>query len=252
MQKTLRGFYCGVDGELGVGDPTTELFYHTTQSAIMTKAGTPDFNFYIFDIVPDCFRYHGLNYLSPFSERLELMQDLFYPAAPSELVTHTKCDTPEEVLKLFADYTELGYEGICIRSASGLYKYGRSTFRECFLLRMKLEAQSECKILRVNQMMLNNNDTTKSPLGFTQRSSHAENQIPYEAVGSFDVQDIHTHAEFTIGIFKGITLDERERWWRIRDQLSNKIFTYRYHNYGIKDVPRSGRFIGWRERWDLS
>ncbi len=252
VHEVLSSLHHGMDGELGVGDPTHPLFYNRTQSAISTIEGEPDFRFYVFDIVPECFKYHGLNWMTPFSERLELMLDL----APQELcpgmISHIRCDTPEEVLQQFTFMTTYGYEGICIRPAAGLYKYGRSTWNEQHLLRMKIEAQSECRILRVNQMELNNNDTTKSPLGFTQRSSHAENQIPYEAVGSFDVQDIHTLAEFTIGIFKGVTLDERERWWKIRDQLPDKVFTYRYHNYGIKDAPRSGRFIGWREAWDMS
>lgn len=71
-----------------------------------------------------------------------------------------------------------GYEGTILRSPSGLYKYGRSTVKEAYLLKMKIFQDEEFEVVGFIEMNHNRNEATKDALGNTERSSHRENMIP--------------------------------------------------------------------------
>lgn len=251
ISKSLVHLPSGLDHELIVGDPTHPNCYNITQSAVMSEDGEPDFRAYVFDVVPHCFS--GMHMFTGFESRLNELHSLLRYLADPRLVfvQHTICYTPGDVEAFMAFAVDSGYEGICGRSLSGFYKFGRSGLKDEILWRIKQESESECEILEVHPLQINNNDTQFTPLGYKTRSSHAENQIPIDSVGSFTVRDIHTRKVFEVGIFKGITSDVRDQWWVQREDLLGMVFKYRFHDYGIKDLPRSARFIGWRSAIDM-
>jgi DNA ligase-1 len=242
----------GLDGELVYGDPTAAGVYNRTQSNAMSFVCEDEsqFRFYVFDLVPQCF---GLPFLSTYKDRYEFLHLLSNPY-PEQLfiLPQVLCHTPEEVLDQYYSAVEFGHEGICIRSASGHYKFGRSTNKEQILLRMKQFEDAEAEIIAVSPLLYNNNEATESPLGYTKRSHHQDNKFEQPIVGSLRCRDLKTKIEFGIGVFKGVTVDERARWWTEgRDKLPGRVVKYRKHAYGEKDAPRQAVFLGFREPWDM-
>lgn len=251
IRQHLSHLPAGLDGELIIGSPSAEGCYNRTQSGVMSIEGTPDFTFYVFDVVPQCF--YPMNMFTGFADRQKFLDEFLLLRNDKRLIhlTHTQCNTPDEVMEFMDLAVQAGYEGICGRTANGMYKFGRSTKSEAGLWRMKQEKDSECEILAIHPLYINNNDTQFTPLGYKERSSHQENLIAIDSVGSMTVRDIHTKVIFEVGIFKGVTSDERDKWWKKKDVLLGLVFKYRYHCYGIKDRPRSARFIGWRTAIDM-
>ena len=79
--------------------------------------------------------------------------------------------TPEELAAYESKITDLGYEGLIIRDPFAPYKFGRSTVREGFLLKVKRFVDSEAVVIGIEEEMYNGNEaqtnasikTTPSP-----------------------------------------------------------------------------------------
>lgn len=239
----------GLDGELIRGSPTADGVYNRTQSAVMSLDGwDEDIRFFVFDIVPQCW---GLSSSTPFDQRREFMRTLKERDFPLvHFVPHTVCFSPDQVLSAYKRHTEEGYEGICIRGKQP-YKFGRSTNRSGPLYRMKQFEDGEAVILDYEPLWHNANEATTNALGYTERASHAVNKYAQDIIGALHVKDLVTNNEFKVGVFKGVTLDARAKWWRYRSELPGRIIKYRKHAYGEKDKPRQAVFLGWRESWDM-
>jgi hypothetical protein len=247
----------GLDCELTLGDPTSPGCYTRTMSAVMSHDGLlDDLTLNVFDYVP--IPESGLEWSSTYTDRLDKLSELYmnygldYNAARIILLPQVTLWSPEQVMEYYEASIALGYEGICGRSPTARYKFGRSGKTDQILWRIKQEDDAECEILDVLPLEINNNDTHFTPHGYKTRSSHQENQIAIDSVGSFLCRDLITKVIFSVGIFKGVTSDERDQWWDIRESLKGRIFTYRSHVYGVKDKPRSARFIRWRSALDMS
>lgn len=237
----------GLDGELIVGEPYAKNVYQITDSGVMTRAGNPDFKFYVFDVLPD---FEGETYEARL-RRLEMtVRDL--PSALQariEIVPQTPCTTEAELLAFEATLLDLGYEGIMVRSASGLYKNGRSTTREGALLKLKRFEDSEAVVLGFECMYHNGNAATVDALGHTDRSSHRENMIPLNTLGKLVVRDTVSGVEFSIGT--GFSAKQREDLWADQDNLIGKLVKYKHFPIGVVDKPRFPVFLGFRSKDDL-
>lgn len=244
-----RPEFNGFDGELIVGSPVDPAVYNTTQSAVMSHHGCPDVFFHVFDDFsdPDL----------PFESRVEALTNRVLDLGETGRAEHLKLVIPHEVTcledaeSLYSDFLDQGYEGIMFRSPDGLYKYGRSTEREGILLKHKPVHDSDAVILSVFEQMQNNNTATVDALGFTTRSSHAENRMGKGTLGGFTARDVHTGVEFNVGIFTGVTAEERKDLWSKKESLVGKTFKYSSLSVGVKTRPRHPRFIGWRDQIDI-
>lgn len=232
--------YCrhGFDGEIVLkGKPFNEI-----SSAVMSEDGHPDFTFIVFDYCIDSKEPYGLR-----MERLRRCPQIPYTEylLPTIIKNAEELDRFEE--KCLAD----GYEGIIFRSWNSPYKFGRSTEKEGYMLKLKRFTDSEAIILSLHEQMHNNNEATKDIFGHTDRRSCQENLVPADTLGKFWVKDIYSGAEFGIGTGRGLTKELRKEIWTNQSKYVGKLIKYKSQKFGEKDVPRLPVFLGFRDERDL-
>lgn len=233
----------GLDGELIVGDPTSKTCYTDSVSNIMAFDKTPNFTYYVFDL-------HNVD--SPYSSRfLDLIARLgSMPNAPFICVLEQNLVHNEvELLAYETEKVEEGYEGVILRHPDAPYKFGRSTVKEGYLLKVKRFEDSEAEIIGFEEEMFNGNVAETNELGRTKRSTHAAGLVGKGTLGAFLVRDRITGVEFSIGT--GLTALERKSHWLNRDTSLGGIVRYKFFPVGVKDRPRHPVFTGFRDVRDL-
>lgn len=233
----------GLDGELIVGRAYDKDVYRATVSGVMTRDGEPDFTYWVFDL-------HDLP-ASPYHERMEQLVSAHDDThANIEVLPQEEIRRLDDLLAYEERQLDLGYEGLILRDASALYKFGRSTAREGALLKLKRFVDSEALVLGVEEEMHNANEAKTNALGRTERSSHKANKIGKGRMGRLRVRDIHTGVEFHIGT--GFTDGDKEWFWmRAAGLVGRIIIKYKYFPIGVKDLPRHPVYLGLRDKRDL-
>ena len=228
----------GFDGELIVGDPTAPDVYRTTSSVVNSQDKSADaVKFYVFD-----------DFCNPdwqYTSRME--RERRYPTARVEVLDGVRVYNEEALLryedKLLAD----GYEGVMLRRPDAPYKFGRSTLREAYLMKLKRFSDSEAEILGFVERMHNGNEAQTNELGHTFRSSAKDGLAGMDTLGALIVRDIHTGVQFEIGT--GFDDAMRAEIWR--DKPLGALVKYKYFAVGAYDKPRFPVFLGFRSAEDM-
>jgi DNA ligase-1 len=230
----------GVDGELIAGS------FNQTTSGVMTRTGSPVFKYYIFDYVKD-------DPNKPYQERmadlLELGMSNPIISTFVELVLPITINNEEQLLEYERKCLDEGYEGVMLRDPKGPYKFGRSTVREGWLLKVKRFEDSEAVVIGFEELMTNDNPQEVDELGYAKRATKKENLVPAGTLGSFRVRDLKTSQEFSVG--SGMDAAFRLEVWNNQDAYVGKILKYKYFPTGSKDLPRFPIFIGFRDPRDM-
>lgn len=224
----------GLDGELIVGDNIQD-----TTSGVMRINGEPDFRFLVFDLVDNFY---------PFRKRKDYLLD-HLPAPRVTLIPHTLINNPKELDSFEQDMIAQGWEGVCLRSPAGMYKFGRSTLREQALLKIKSFEDDEAVVIGCEELMRNTNEATTSPLGYAQRSKTQDGLVPGGMLGNFIVTSWKYTEPFRLGT--GFTEAQRIAFWDIRQELIGKIVKFKFFRYGMKDLPRHPVFLSFRDLDDM-
>lgn len=236
----------GLDGELIVGSPTATDVYRKTMSGVMSQDGAPDFKFYVFDF------YKFMAECKPFSLRLSSLlsgKSAIEAADRVQMLEQRLIHTDEELLEYEMSKLAEGYEGVILRSVDGLYKFGRSTAKEAYLLKLKRFTDGEAIITGYEELMHNGNVAEVDELGYQKRSSHQENLFPMGVLGALHVCDLKTDIAFKIGT--GYTALHRKRIWQQREQLLGAIVKYKHFEIGVKVKPRNPVWLGFRDTIDI-
>lgn len=236
----------GLDGELIVGSPTATDTFRRTDSGVMTIEGKPDVWYYVFDYIP-----LHLNQGASYATRLGLLQGALEKHTNTRVIVlpQVKITSAEEALEAEESFLEQGYEGMIMRESLAPYKYGRSTLREQYLLKVKRFADGEGVVVGYNELMHNDNPAGENALGLTERSSRVEGKVPGNMLGSLSLKDIVTGQVFAVGT--GFTLEMRREFWKGRSALVGKIVKYKHFPKGEKDLPRMPKFVGFRSKEDM-
>lgn len=243
IQAMMTSLPDGLDGELVV---VGEEFAGTS-SAVMSRDGTPNFQFQIFDYVKD-----DLN--KPFSQRLVDLEQLKSSGILPDfcvIVKQVIVNSANELSKFEEIAISEGHEGVMIRKPDSPYKCGRSSFREGYLIKIKRFIDSEAEIIGFEERMKNENEATIDELGYTKRSSAKDGLVPANTLGTLIVRDIHDGREFGIGTGKGLDDVLRKTIWDNKDKYLGKIIKYRFQEVGVKDLPRIPSFQGFRDEIDM-
>jgi DNA ligase-1 len=258
-QHRLRQFYArlkelcgvtGVDGEALVGSPTGFNAMQRSTSAFNTRAGEPEFDYYIFD----SFQHPNWS----FQERYDRLVDCVLPTLiPSEfpwvkLVEQVTIHNMEDLMAYERKCVEAGYEGIMFRDPAARYKFGRSSMREGILVAVKRWEDDEGVILEIREQMHNANEAKTNALGHTERSGHKENLIGKNTMGSVLVRSKRFDDTFSVGNGPGLDADLRKHIWENPKEYLGKLLTYRFQNVGIKTRPRHPQWKSVRAPDDLS
>lgn len=241
----------GADGEL-LPDGEYDDFGNVT-SAFMTVKGYTPFTFYMFDLVTDL--------TTPYWRRVKRMNKPRYNSSECRKLwkQHVIVLVPEiinnakELLayekRCMSKYPKC--DGVCMRDPDGVYKNGRSTFREHGLLRLKRFVQSEARIIGFEEMMENTNEAGVNAFGGTKRSHHQAGMKPKGTLGAFIVQRMPDGACFKLGTGDGLTMAKRQDIWNHMRQWKGKIVTYKHLACGEKDAPRLPVYLGVRDARDM-
>lgn len=225
------------DGELIIGAPNLNSTYNTSVSGVMSQAGEPDFQFYVFDHFSDL----------PFARRLAHIQDNLKPCSVVRVLEQTLVHDHDTLLSFEAQALADSFEGIMVRSVDGPYKQNRSTAREQILGKLKRFSDSEAVVLGTYEEFENTNEATVDALGHTDRSTHAEGMVGKGTLGGLYVKDCVTGVEFKLG--GGFTAAQRRDFYR--QDLEGKILTYKFFAVGTMEKPRFPVWKGWRDSIDI-
>lgn len=232
QEQAANAEWHGLDGEITVGASNAEDVMRATISGVMSEEGKPDFLFWAFD---------RFDVDAPYIDRFNQI--------PGELRLESyKVNSLEELHVLEEEFLEQGYEGLMVRSPDGPYKQGRSTVREGYLLKVKRFCDDEAPIVGFEPKLKNNNKATKDNLGRTKRSSHKENMIAQETLGSF-ILELPDGQLLNVG--SGLTDEERLHVWNNKELYLGKLCKYKYTPIGMKDLPRFPTYLGIRPESDL-
>jgi len=218
----------GVDGELILRDAD----FSDSQSGIMSADGRPDFQYCCFDLASD----------QPYNIRVKSLLTVEAPSWFSPL-------TPVEAATLdnFSWYEEQclkqGFEGVMARSPGSPYKFGRSTLREHYLMKLKRYQDSEAVIIGFVEAMENQNDIELDNFGYSKRPGGNAMMFPKGTLGGLLVRD--GDVSFSIGT--GFDNALRQRIWDNQSSYLGRVVTYRFQQCGTKDRPRFPSFVAFRE-----
>lgn len=231
----------GLDGEFTIGDPTAPDVFRRTSSIVMSKDKSTDG--LVLRLFDDIRGGHAL----PFSERLASLSARAASLPNVELVEQVLVHTEEELREHEERWLSQGYEGAMVRTVSSPYKFGRSTEKEGFLLKVKRFADCEAEIIGTEEQMHNENEATTDERGFTKRSSHQENKRGAGTLGALVVRAINgpfQGVEFNVGT--GFDAATRLELWGLREELPGKVVKVKYFPTGSKGKPRFPTFVGFR------
>ena len=228
------------DGELIVGASNDPDVLRTTTSGVMRVDGDPVVSFHVFDHVEK----GDLPYLS----RFQFVKD--HPHSKMTdvwIVDQTIIQTADHLVEYEQIALKQGFEGVMLRRPDAPYKFGRSTAREGYLLKVKRFHDDEFEIVGFEEEMFNANEATTSELGRTKRSSHKANKVPKGRLGALVLK----YGDTTFNCGTGFNDAERERIWAERERYLGQFAKIKYFAHGIKDVPKLPSFLGIRDERDM-
>lgn len=243
QQNFAKEEYMGFDGEFIFGDPTDGLVCNKTYSAVMTMGSTVEVDFYIFD------KFSSGD--STFESRIASVERSLQsnPHHNIKLVPQTLVGCWDNILEREQKVLAQGYEGLILRDPKGIYKFGRSTLIEQYLVKLKRVKNGEAYIMGYVELMLNQNEPVKDALGYQKRSSSKEGKIPGGMLGTLIVKDYKTGVEFEIG--SGFDDALRQEIWNNQEKYLGQLVTYSYFPIGQVNKPRQPIFKGWRDIIDM-
>jgi DNA ligase 1 len=237
----------GLDGELIVGSPTSATVYNKTVSQVMAHDKShANVAYYVFDMhdIPEATYRHRLdclmNEISFFRNECVI---------PIQLLEQILVRNESDLLEYEDAKVDQGYEGLILRSPEAPYKFGRSTVKEGYLLKVKRFEDSEAEIIGFEEEMFNGNVAQTNELGRTKRSTAKEGLSGKGTLGAFLVRDIHTGVEFSIGT--GLTAAQRQFAWDNQAKFLGTLRKYKFFPVGVKDKPRHPVDLGPRDGADL-
>lgn len=231
-----------LDGELTIPG----LDFNTAGGLLRRADYSGSFQFSIFDIAGEPFA------SLPFANRLEILKGLAESLPPwAKILRQEWIENSQQLLAFEQECLQLGYEGVCLRAPYAKYKHGRGTLRDQTLLKLKRFSSAEAEILSVEPRYENQNPQDFSPLGYSERSTCAENLVPTNVLGTLHVRGIngvYSGVEFSIGTFLG--LSEWDKIQLLKNPPIGQICSYKFFLHDAKDAPRHPVFIGFRPDFD--
>lgn len=233
VQK-LFGKRNSLDGELIVGAPTSKTCYNETVSGVMRVEGTPPVHFHVFDSIAKPEARYG--------ERRPMVEGLNnYWEVPQLTVNNL-----DDVLELEDRWLAAGYEGLILRDPNAPYKFGRSTVKEGYLLKLKRFIDDEFEVIGFEERQHNGNEATKNELGRTKRSSHQENKTGRGDLGALVLK--HPCGSFNCGT--GFSDEQRYEIWDNKAKYLGRLAKIKHFEIGAKIAPRHPVFLGFRNDID--
>lgn len=237
-----------LDGEIIVGSPFStdplDSVMSRTSSGVMSVEGTPDFTYWVFD--------DYTNTALPFECRLQearrKVESINEPWL--KVVEHRWIFDYDTLLAWESEVLAEGYEGLMRREPAAPYKFGYSTLRENWLVKIKRFKDSEFVISQIERGSRNTNTATRNAAGKLERSSAKAGKVPTDMLGGLVGFDVKTGAK--VRVAPGVMSHEQRRYWLAHPQeLLGKVGKYKFFPSGTKDAPRFPTWLGLRDPSDM-
>lgn len=245
--------FSNFDGELACGQSYSPTLCRDTTSALNTIEGTPYIDWWVFDILdrPDLAYEDRHKLLLQRVHNLRMDPKTFSQVgARIHVVPSLTVYDMDKLLEYEQQCLQAGYEGLILRSPSGLHKQGRSTVKEGGLLRIKRFEDAEALVTGITEGNRNDNEAQTNELGRTFRTSHQENKVPNGMVGNLICKDLTTGDSIVVSAGK-LSHDERVYYFQNQNEMIGKIIKYQHFVHGKKDKPRFPTFQSFRMVEDL-
>ncbi len=234
----------GMDGELVTYTDGKRDEFNTVQSKVMSEDGRPDFSYEVFD------RWDMPH--MPYQDRVRaLLIGTAQDALRVNILAPIGCANEDELIAFNVKALAEGFEGSMVRDIRGRYKYGRATFNEGLLTKVKPFEDAEAEIVGFEELMRNDNEATKDALGHTERSSHKANKTPMNTLGALICKNEKLWPGVTFKLGTGYSAEMRKWIWEHKDEVLKKITTFKYQAIGMKDRPRILVWKGFRDKRDM-
>lgn len=237
--------YEGFDGELILGEPTDKDLYNKTMEVMAhhprdIRSFDERIKFLVFDLV---------NNELPYEDRYEILKSKEI-VDPRVKILKSEFLVSTGQLNLFeGNALEEGFEGVMIRDPKGLYKQGRSTPKQGWLLKLKRFEDSEAEVIGWEPFMKTIDGITIDERGYRKTSTRKDTKEAQELLGNLKVKDIKTGIEFEIG--SGFDLETRKSLWESKENLIGKVVKYKHFTIGAMEKPRFPVFLGMRDELDM-
>lgn len=160
------------------------------------------------------------------------------------VVKQMEVNSKEEVTKLFKTALDNGYEGLILRDSKSPYKFGRSTLREEYMLKVKPFKTFDSYIIDVEQATKVDPlaEKTTNELGRSVTSKKKDDRILIKKASAFWVE----YGSHKLKVSLAMTDEEKMEVWMNRKSYIGKMIEYKGMTIGAKDVPRHPVFIRFR------
>jgi len=219
IQKELAGMPVGFDGELMVKGN-----FNDVSSAIMSFEGAPDFEYWVFDL---CDQPANTPFEARQKELKAYVQELGKWLPRIKLVEQKRCHSASEVQAYYDLAIEQGYEGLILRSPQGLYKEGRSTLKQQWMLKLKPVEDTEATVAGFYELMRNGNEAVINNVGGQERNKQQAGLYGGNTLGGLiGISSDGTKVE----VGSGFTAAQRDHIWRNQAKYFGKSFTFKFQD----------------------
>jgi len=218
IQKKLARMPAGFDGELMVKGNFSDV-----SSSIMSFDGEPNFEYCVFDL---CDQPVNKTFEARQKELIEWVQAVG-KYLPIKLVEQKLCYSSSEVKAYYDLAIEQGYEGLILRSPDGLYKEGRSTLKQQWMLKLKPVEDTEATVTGFYELMRNGNEAVINNVGGQERNKQQAGFYGGNTLGGLiGISSDGTEVE----VGSGFTSAQRDAIWRNQAKYFGKSFTFKFQD----------------------
>jgi len=239
-----------LDAEVVVGSRRGKGVLQRTSSGLTSTDGEPDFTLWCFD-TPQL----GYNKRDRLQLTKQIIDDIGHPRV--RFLRHRLIEDMDSLQYYLDKKLEQEYEGIIVYGPNGTYKFGKSTLREHYMLKIKPFETAEGRIKGWFEEMENTNEAKREVTGKLKRSSAKSGKKAKGTLGGFILDDIKDGVEVRVG--GGFTKAQRIGLWRLIQEdpnaLLGKLVRYKKQKMGQKDKPRHPGFVDFvdfRPEWDFT
>ena len=261
VQRIIGALPPGFDGELVALDRDNNHSFHESSSVIMDGQGGENWIYYVLDYISPFARTNqwldpnypgGGKFYHRYEDRLAC-RDLALMKHINKhirLLEYRVVNNANELMDYDNFNIERGFEGTCVRAPHSPYKFGRSTVKEGWLMKIKQFVDSEAVIIGYDELMRNQNEAKENELvAGLRRHTNKDGLIPGGTLGGLIVRDLKTGMEFGVG--SGLNTTLRAELWKNHDKLIGRVIKYKHQPHGAFEKPRIPIFIGFRDKDDI-
>lgn len=250
--STGRAFE-GLDGELIVGAWNDPKAFKNTSGPVRKKTGEPDVRFYVFDDRTRPNDTFVTRYANAVQRVLLAQQKHRNPMnARIEVIPQVMVRNLEELYAFEREAIANNFEGIMLADPEGPYKFGRSTLKENWRLKVKRFVTEEAEIIGFKERMINDSESFEDELGRLKKSEKAEDRRPSGMVGAFTVRSSKWAVEFDIQATTLSHEEAKEALERFDELYRGQLASFEYFPHGVVDRPRHALFRAIRGREDMT